>query len=196
MMKLHNLLCLAALLLLSGSISRAGEAFNDDDTIDTFHPNWMRWVPDNVQLSQLSLPATHDTMARFGPSWDWITLSIYSDFVKTQSLPLFDQLLAGIRVIDVRGRHQDDRFTIYHGDIYQNATLEEVLDHYAAGGRSCASSQTADTCPHTDPLIAGFELTPEQKRQLIAFLQALTDPTFIHQAMDQAKTGHLIFPPN
>ena len=76
------------------------------------------------------------------------------------------------------------------------ATLEEVLDHYAAGGRSCASSQTADTCPHTDPLIAGFELTPEQKRQLIAFLQALTDPTFIHQAMEQAKTGHLIFPPN
>jgi cytochrome c peroxidase len=67
------------------------------------------------------------------------------------------------------------------------ATLEEVLDHYAAGGRSCADPQTADPCPNADPLITGFELTPEQKRQLIAFLQALTDQTFIHQAMEQAR---------
>ena len=32
-----------------------------------------------------------------------------------------------------------------------------------------------------------FELTPEQKRQLIAFLQALTDQAFIHQALEQAR---------
>ena len=67
------------------------------------------------------------------------------------------------------------------------ATLEEVLDHYAAGGRSCANPQTADPCPNADPLMTGFELTPEQKRQLIAFLQALTDQTFIHQALEQAR---------
>ncbi len=69
------------------------------------------------------------------------------------------------------------------------ATLEEVLDHYAAGGRSCANPQAADTCPNTDPLIAGFKLTPEQKRQLIAFLQALTDQTFIHQALESGESG-------
>jgi cytochrome c peroxidase len=67
------------------------------------------------------------------------------------------------------------------------ATLEEVLDHYAAGGRSCANPQTAGPCPSADPLITGFELTPEQERQLIAFLQALTDQTFIHQALEQAR---------
>jgi cytochrome c peroxidase len=66
------------------------------------------------------------------------------------------------------------------------ATLEEVLDHYAAGGRSCANPQPADACSNADPLMIGFELTPEQKRQLIAFLQALTDQTFIHQALEQA----------
>ncbi len=66
------------------------------------------------------------------------------------------------------------------------ATLEEVLDHYAAGGRSCANPQTADPCSNADPLMTGFELTPEQKRQLIAFLQALTDQTFIHHALEQA----------
>ena len=66
------------------------------------------------------------------------------------------------------------------------ATLEEVLDHYAAGGRSCTNPQTADTCSNADPLMTGFELIPEQKRQLIAFLQALTDQAFIHQALEQA----------
>jgi cytochrome c peroxidase len=67
------------------------------------------------------------------------------------------------------------------------ATLEEVLDHYAAGGRSCANPQSADPCPNVDPLLTGFELTPEQKGQLSAFLQALTDQAFIHQALEQAR---------
>jgi cytochrome c peroxidase len=66
------------------------------------------------------------------------------------------------------------------------ATLEEVLDHYAAGGRACANPQTAAPCSNSDPLMTGFELTPEQKRQLIAFLHALTDQTFIQQALEQA----------
>jgi cytochrome c peroxidase len=67
------------------------------------------------------------------------------------------------------------------------ATLEEVLDHYAAGGRACADPQTAAPCSNADTLMTGFELTPEQKKQLIAFLQALTDQTFIHQALEQAR---------
>jgi cytochrome c peroxidase len=66
------------------------------------------------------------------------------------------------------------------------ATLEEVLDHYASGGRACADPQTAAPCSNSDPLMTGFELTPEQKRQLITFLHALTDQTFIQQAVEQA----------
>ncbi len=65
-------------------------------------------------------------------------------------------------------------------------TLEAVLDHYAAGGRSRANPQMADFSVNTDPLMTGFELSPLEKSQLIAFLHALTDQTFIKHAMEQA----------
>lgn len=51
------------------------------------------------------------------------------------------------------------------------ATLGEVIDLYARGGRT--------KNPRKDPLIAGFELTEEEKRDLIAFLEALTDQVFL-----------------
>jgi cytochrome c peroxidase len=66
------------------------------------------------------------------------------------------------------------------------ATLEGVLDHYAAGGRSRTHPQTAKPGPNTDPLMTGFSLTTEEKRHLIAFLHALTDPAFVKKAQEQA----------
>jgi cytochrome c peroxidase len=48
------------------------------------------------------------------------------------------------------------------------ATLEGVLDHYAAGGR-------AHDNPNKDPLIGGFTLTPQDRADLIEFLKSLTD---------------------
>ena len=67
-------------------------------------------------------------------------------------------------------------------------TLEAVLDHYAAGGRarsfrSDARSREPDIV--TDPLITGFELTPQERRQLVAFLRALTDDSFLGRAIEQ-----------
>ena len=65
-------------------------------------------------------------------------------------------------------------------------TLEEVLDHYGAGGRSRGNRQAANLAFNTDPLITRFELTAEEKKQLLAFLHALTDQTFVRQALQQA----------
>jgi cytochrome c peroxidase len=48
------------------------------------------------------------------------------------------------------------------------ATLEEVLDHYAAGGR-------AHDNPNKDPRIRKIELTAQNRADLIAFLRELTD---------------------
>lgn len=50
------------------------------------------------------------------------------------------------------------------------ATLEEVVEHYDQGGRGH---------PDTDPLIRPLGLTPEEKSDLVAFLRALTDETFL-----------------
>jgi cytochrome c peroxidase len=52
------------------------------------------------------------------------------------------------------------------------ATLEGVLDHYAAGGR-------AHDNPNKDPLIGGFELSAQDRGDLIEFLKALTDEEVI-----------------
>ena len=63
--------------------------------------------------------------------------------------------------------------------------LQTVLDHYGAGGRHrLHSPQSVDTTAEatTDPLMTGFELTPDEKQQLIAFLHALTDETFIRES--------------
>jgi cytochrome c peroxidase len=50
------------------------------------------------------------------------------------------------------------------------ATLEEVVDHYARGGRGHES---------TDPNVHPLPLTEEDRRDLVAFLRALTDDEFL-----------------
>jgi cytochrome c peroxidase len=58
------------------------------------------------------------------------------------------------------------------------ATLEEVLDHYVAGGRTIASGPSAGVGhdnPHKDTRIRGLHLTAQQREDLIAFLRSLTD---------------------
>ncbi len=61
--------------------------------------------------------------------------------------------------------------------------LEGVLDHYAAGGRTIASGPNAGIGhdnPSKDPLIGGFELSSQDRQDLIAFLQSLTDEAVLH----------------
>jgi cytochrome c peroxidase len=63
------------------------------------------------------------------------------------------------------------------------ATLEEVLDHYAAGGRTIADGPykgVGHDNPNKSPLVRGFVLSADQKSDLIAFLRTLTDDTLIH----------------
>lgn len=63
--------------------------------------------------------------------------------------------------------------------------LEAVLDHYRVGGRyrlHLTQSDSETVGAFTDPLLTGFALTPAEKQQLVAFLQALTDETFIRES--------------
>ncbi|MCG6980964.1 MAG: di-heme enzyme [Deltaproteobacteria bacterium] len=68
-------------------------------------------------------------------------------------------------------------------------TLDGVIDHYAAGGRARSLNSGARNMEHpsgTDPLITGFKITLEERRQLIAFLQALTDEEFVRRARERS----------
>jgi cytochrome c peroxidase len=62
------------------------------------------------------------------------------------------------------------------------ATLDEVLDHYQAGGRTIASGPYAGAGaanPHKDPVIQRLSLSAEQRADLLAFLRALTDDALL-----------------
>ncbi len=59
------------------------------------------------------------------------------------------------------------------------ADLRGVIDHFAAGGRTEAT--TAHDAPGRDnpnksALVSGFSLTSQEREDLVAFLEALTDP--------------------
>ncbi len=63
------------------------------------------------------------------------------------------------------------------------ATLEGVLDHYAAGGRTIDSGPNAGRGhdnPNKDRLIGGFLLSRQDRADLIAFLESLTDEAVLH----------------
>jgi len=53
------------------------------------------------------------------------------------------------------------------------ATLEDAIDHYAAGGR-------ARDNPGKDQLMHGFFLTPQNRTDLLAFLRSLTEDSLLH----------------
>jgi len=75
------------------------------------------------------------------------------------------------------------------------ATLDGVLDHYSAGGRTITESPYAGNGsrnPNKDRLIRGFQLTPQDRIDLIAFLESLTDKeiTYDLKFADPWQNGH------
>jgi len=65
------------------------------------------------------------------------------------------------------------------------ATLDEVLDHYAAGGRTVADGPRKGIGrdnPNKSAMLRGFALTQDQRRDLLAFLRSLTDEELLRDA--------------
>jgi hypothetical protein len=95
-----------ALLVLTASAFAAGH-------------NWMTPLDGTLPLSQLSIPGTHNSGARFEP---------IRGTAKCQNLTIAGQLDAGIRFLDIRCRHLNDAFTIHHGAVYQKLDFTGVLN--------------------------------------------------------------------
>jgi len=63
------------------------------------------------------------------------------------------------------------------------ATLEEVVDFYAAGGRVIAEGPfrgDGRRNPGKSPFIKGFDLSPQERDDLVNFLRSLTDESFLN----------------
>jgi cytochrome c peroxidase len=62
------------------------------------------------------------------------------------------------------------------------ATLSEVLDHYQAGGRTISEGPNAgigSANPFKSNFVRGFVMTEEERADLLAFLESLTDSDFL-----------------
>lgn len=69
------------------------------------------------------------------------------------------------------------------------ATLEDVLAHYMAGGRTIAAGDRAGVGsenPHKNPLVRPFVLSAAEQRSLLAFLRTLDDDAFLDAHRDDA----------
>ncbi|KAL5600996.1 uncharacterized protein BROUX77_005245 [Berkeleyomyces rouxiae] len=94
------------------------------DLNEAFYPKWMASIPDDVQVSSLSIPGTHSSMS---------SVLVKNIQVQCQNLPLIHQLHSGIRYIDVVGRlHKTDTtdhdlILIFHRGYYTEYSLDSIL---------------------------------------------------------------------
>lgn len=80
--------------------------------------NWMQALPDEKALTQITIPGTHNTVAHFEP---------WPHSAACQKLELAEQLEAGIRFLDLRCRHLNDDFLLYHGAVSQKQTFDQAI---------------------------------------------------------------------
>ena len=81
--------------------------------------SWMSSVPDNMYVSQLSIPGAHDAGTGHGTSAD--------DFGRTQDLTLTAMWNCGVRVFDLRPSVDGNRLHIYHGILSTELYFDDAL---------------------------------------------------------------------
>jgi len=80
-------------------------------------PGWMSAIDDARDLASLSIPGTHESAALYEP---------VPGTAKCQNLTLEQQLAAGVRYFDIRCRHVNDMFAIFHGPVDEQQTFDQV----------------------------------------------------------------------
>ncbi len=79
---------------------------------------WMKSLPDQTPLAELSIPGTHNSAALHEP---------IRSTAQCQTLSIEQQLEAGVRFLDLRCRHLNDEFHLYHGIVDQRLSFSNCL---------------------------------------------------------------------
>lgn len=82
----------------------------------------MGHIRDEVKLSDLSIPGTHDSGAIFGAKDP-----VYNRYTQCQEWSIRQQLDNGIRYLDVRCRCTGTSFAIHHGPYFQRLMFGDIL---------------------------------------------------------------------
>lgn len=86
--------------------------------------DWMRNIPGNTLISQLTIPGTHNSYARYGSN------AFAAPYAICQDWTIQEQLANGVRFFDVRFRPYKHYFTIHHGDVYQKKVGGDVFKDF------------------------------------------------------------------
>jgi 1-phosphatidylinositol phosphodiesterase len=84
---------------------------------EDFLCRWMSHLPDKCTLNQLTMPGSHDTCA----------YTIDDVLARTQGATLEEQVVHGVRVLDIRCRHEGDVFHINHARIALGLMFDDVI---------------------------------------------------------------------
>jgi 1-phosphatidylinositol phosphodiesterase len=79
---------------------------------------WMKDLDDSTPINSLSIPGTHDSGAIY---------SIADLSGKCQTLNIKEQLLAGVRFLDIRLQLKDDKLRVVHSFVDQNTLFADTL---------------------------------------------------------------------
>ncbi|PMM00625.1 hypothetical protein BCT63_19730 [Vibrio kanaloae] len=113
-----NRIIIILALFLAGSPAlahRDGAYYHGSDDL-TLRASWMASIKDEIKITRISIPGTHDTASRY-----------YGDITKNQTLDIRQQLDAGIRYFDIRLKNVHDSLHLYHGPMYLWQTFNEVM---------------------------------------------------------------------
>jgi hypothetical protein len=90
--------------------------YNDSNTPLIHNMNWMKDIPDETKISEMTIPGTHDSCALFGICC-----------ARTQTWTLVEQMKAGIRYFDIRLRRINETLRAYHAFVDQKETFDKLL---------------------------------------------------------------------
>jgi cytochrome c peroxidase len=151
---------------ISDSAQRGEAIFFGDTVAGCFHCH----SGFNFSDAQFHNTALYNMSGTF--AYPWPNLGIYTQTRKRADVGKFKT--PSLRNVALTAPYMHD------GSV---ATLEDVLDHYAAGGRTIAAGPFAGRGhdnPNRDARMTGIELTPQNRQDLLAFLRSLTDTDLTH----------------
>ena len=90
--------------------------YNDSNIPLIHNMSWMKDIPDETKISEMTIPGTHDSCALFGICC-----------ARTQTWTLVEQMKAGIRYFDIRLRRINDTLRAYHAFVDQKDTFDKIL---------------------------------------------------------------------
>jgi hypothetical protein len=115
--------------------------YNNSYNCDKSRADWMAQIPDDVLISELTIPGTHESHCFWGCSWWFAGPECFT----CQSMHFGDQLVSGIRGLDVRLRHYQDELLVWHGICTQCATLHSC-SLYSEHGIYCECGGILPAC--------------------------------------------------